>query len=296
MIENIAIQYFFQTQYNLWLISFGIIIVGAIASGIFHNSSVELRRVPYFFYTGLLLFIAATSQLVWLGFIPAFKGGFLWVFMLSDVIVGLTVGYAFGIIAMARSRDAYGHARMAPLVFIPVASFWLLLTSSKNKKSANRGLTIRLLTGAFGVLAGFVLIGASGGVRAYIQAETARMEARIEDDPAMQRTAIDMMLRSQGIEETLLQLASEVPSLRVDETTNLLRAVGDGTILRYVYEVSTNVGVLPLSMRTGLVQQNCTYDLLRPLIEAGAIIEHIYKRTDGSEIGVVTVTRDDCGY
>ncbi len=50
-----------------------------------------------------------------------------------------------------------------------------------------------------------------------------------------------------------------------------------------------------MSMRMGLVQHNCTYEALRPVIEAGATVEHVYQRTDGSEIGVVTVTRDICG-
>jgi len=71
--------------------------------------------------------------------------------------------------------------------------------------------------------------------------------------------------------------------------------LGDGTTLRYIYEVSTNPEALPMSMRMGLVQHNCTYEALRPVIEAGATVEHVYQRTDGSEIGVVTVTRDICG-
>lgn len=114
--------------------------------------------------------------------------------------------------------------------------------------------------------------------------------------PAMQRAGIDMMLRGQGLEQTLRQMAAEVPSQRVDETTTLLRVLGDGTTLRYVYEVSTNPDALPMSRRLGLVQQNCTYEALRPVIEAGATVEHVYQRSDGSEIGAVTVTREICGY
>ena len=48
-------------------------------------------------------------------------------------------------------------------------------------------------------------------------------------------------------------------------------------------------------MRAGLVQHNCTYDALRPVIEAGAIIEHLYLRRDLSEVGTVTITRTICG-
>lgn len=296
MLEEIAIQYVSQTEDSLRLISYGITIAGAVVAAIFHKSSAEVRRAPYFAYSGLLFFIAAASQLVWFGSIPAMIGGFLWVFMLVDVVVGLGVGYAFGIIAMARSRDAYGHARMAALAFIPIANFWLLLTPSKNDVSANRAPTIPLLTGALGVLTGLVLLVAGIALGAFLQVETNRMAAEAENDPAMQRAGIDMMLRGQGLEETLRRMAAEVPSQRVDETTTLLRVLGDGTTLRYIYEVSTNPDALPMSMRMGLVQHNCTYEALRPVIEAGATVEHVYQRTDGSEIGVVTVTRDICNY
>ncbi|MFZ5965328.1 hypothetical protein ACOXXX_20485 [Thalassococcus sp. BH17M4-6] len=296
MLEEIAIQYVNQTEDSLRLISYGITITGAFFAAIFHKSSAELRRAPYFAYSGLLFFVMAASQLVWLNSIPAMAGGYLWAFMLVDVVIGLCVGYALGIIAMARSRDAYGHARMGVLAFIPIANFWLLLTPSKSDVSANRAPTIPLLTGALGVLTGFVLLFAGVALGALIQVETNRMVAETENDPAMQRAGIDMMVRGQGLEETLRQMAAEVPSQRVDDTTALLRVLSDGTTLRYVYEVSTNPDALPVSMRMGLVQHNCTYEALQPVIEAGATIEHVYQRTDNSEIGVVTVTGDICNY
>ncbi|MEM9524018.1 MAG: hypothetical protein AAF982_08495 [Pseudomonadota bacterium] len=296
MIEEIAIQYAGQAEDSLRSISYGIAIAGAIAAAIFHKSIAELRRAPYFAYSGMLLFMAASAQFVWFGWIQAMTGGFLWVFMLVDVFVGLGVGYALGIIAMARSRDAYGHARMAFLAFIPLANFWLLLTPSKNDISANRAPTIPLLTDSLGVLTGFVLLVAGAALGAFIQMETNRMVAEALDDPAMQRAGVDMMLRGQGIEETLRHIAAQVPGRRVDEITTLLRVVSDGTTLRYVYEVSTNPDVLSLSIRTSLVRHSCSYEAFRPLIEAGATVEHIYQKTDGGEIGIVIVTQKICDF
>lgn len=296
MMEKLAIQYVSQTEDSLRLISYGIILAGALVAAIIHKSTAELRRAPYFAYCGVLFLIGAASQLVWLSTVSAMTGGFLWVLMLVDVVVGVGAGYALGIIAMARSRDAYGHPRMAVLAFIPFANFWLLLTPSKNEVSAHRAPTIPLLTGALGVFTGLVLLFSGGALRVFIKEEMSHRIAEAEDDPAIQRAGIDMMLRVRGIEETLRQIASEVLWERVDDTTTLLRVVADGTTLRYVYEVSTNPDALPMSMRIGLVQRNCNYGALRPLIEAGATIEHSYHRTDGVEIGVVTVTREICGY
>ena len=75
----------------------------------------------------------------------------------------------------------------------------------------------------------------------------------------------------------------------------MVNVTGSGTTLRYVHEVSSNPDALSMSVQTGLIQHNCTFEALRPVIEAGATIEHVYLRTDGSPIGVVTVTSDICG-
>jgi hypothetical protein len=253
-----------------------------------------LQRAPYFAYIGLLFFIANGSQIVWLGSFPAMTDGFLWAFMLVDVIVGISIGYALAVIAMARSRDGFGHARRAVLAFLPIANLWLLGIPSKKDVSANRALALPPLRGAFGVLTGFffIIVGAFMGV--FIQAETNRMVAKAENDPAMHRASFDIMLRGKGLEETLRRIAADVPRQRVDEMTILLRVLGDGTTLRYVYEVSTSLNALPTSLRLGLVRHNCNFEALRHLIEAGATIEHLYQRPDGTKISIITVTREIC--
>ena len=57
--------------------------------------------------------------------------------------------------------------------------------------------------------------------------------------------------------------------------------------LRYVYEISSDPKKLSILMREGLVQQNCTYEGLKPVVEAGATIEHLYLRSDGTKIDTV---------
>ena len=297
MLEDIAIQYVNQSEDSLRLIGYAITVAGAVIAGIFHNSDSELRRAPYFAYSGLLFLIVAASQLVWFGSFTAMAGGYLWVLLLVDVAVTLAVGYAFCVIAMARSRDAFGHSRMAALAFIPFANFWLLLTRSKNDASANHVPSIPLLTGGVGVLTGFVLLAAGVAVTAFIKVETERMVVAAQDDPAMQKVGMDMMLKSGGLEATLREVALGVqtPS-KVDEVTTIVRVVGDGSVLRYVYEVDSSATSLPDTMRTGLINQNCNFAPLRPLIDAGATLEHLYQKPDGTEIGVVQVNSAACGF
>ncbi|MFQ5915518.1 MAG: hypothetical protein ACE5JS_20300 [Nitrospinota bacterium] len=158
MLEEIALKYVNQTEDDLRVIAYGLAILGAVIAGVVTRSKSELRRAPYFAFSGLLIFARATTQFVWLGSLPAMTGGYLWVLMVVDVVGSVVIGYFIGVIAMARSRDAFGHARYAALAFIPLANFILLLKMSKTQTSANRIPTIPLLTGGLGVLSGFVML------------------------------------------------------------------------------------------------------------------------------------------
>lgn len=294
MLEEIALQYVNQSEDGLRLIGYGIVVVGAVLAGLTNKHRNELARAPYFAYSGLLFFVTSAAQLVWLGSVPAMTGGYLWVFMLVDVMVSLASGYGIGVVAMARSRDAYGHGRFAVLAFIPLANFWLLLTPSKTDLSANRTPTIPLLTGGLGVVTGFVLLFAGIGLASFIRLEGERMAQAARNDPAMQEMGVDFMIQADGLEATLRQMAAEVPSRKVDETTTLLRVEARATTLRYVYQVDTDAQNLPASVRRGLTNHNCTYEALAPVIQAGATIEHFYGRTDGIELGTVTITQTIC--
>lgn len=296
MIEDLAIKYMSQSDVTLRLINYGLVILGAVVAGKSSKSTAELLRSPYFAYHGALALAGAASQLIWLESLSAMAGGYLWVLVSTNVISFILIGYFYGVIAMARSRDAYGHAGRAVLAFIPFLNFVLFFVPSKNEMSATP--TIPLLSGGVGILMGFIALVAGYGLSGYRAVEMQRIDDALENDPDMLRsTYLKISIRSQGLEEVLKQIASEIPSERIDEITNRLWVEADGMALRYIYSVSVDMEQLPSSVQTGLVQQTCTDELMRPLIEAGATIEHVYYfRGDRSEIGTVPVAREMCGF
>ena len=288
MLEDLALQYSELPDYQLKSLSYGFLIIGAIIGGLTNRSLVELKRAPYFALSGLI--ILGVSAVMFAGMaliVQALVGGFFWVIVGLEMLATIVGGFFFARIAAARSRDAYGHGRAAALAFIPFANFWLLLTPSKNEASANRAPTIPLLTGGLGVLSGFVLLSAGTGLSTYTQVDgTKRVKEAAEAG-----VFIEAML-----DRTLATMAAEVdPPLIVDERTTLVRMEAQGPELRYIYEIDPPADFLPDDMRIGLMQQNCAYDGLTGVIDAGAVIKHIYLRKDGSEIGVVEVTHQVCG-
>lgn len=296
MLELAAIQYVNQTEESLRLIAIGINIFGAVLAGLTYRGSSELRRSPYFALSCLLVLAKAVSQFVWVATISAMLGGYLWTCMLVDVLVGVAVGYGFGVIAIARSRDAFGHGRGAALAFIPFANFWLLLTPSKNEISANRTPTIPLLTDGSGVLTGFVMLIAGIAIASFIEIEAEGRVLEAQSDPAFQQMGIKNLIGLRGLEQAIKEIALGVPTPSpVDEYTTIIKVEGDGTTLLYTYEVAFDLAEIPSSLRESVVAQNCHYMVMRPVIEAGGALQHVYLGLDGSQIGTIEVNSSICG-
>ncbi|MGD1879498.1 MAG: hypothetical protein ACFB13_18610 [Kiloniellaceae bacterium] len=212
---------------------------------------------------------------------------------MTDVMSSVVVGYFYGIVAMARSRDAFGTRRYAALAFIPLANLWLLLKPSKNESAADP--TIPILTGGFGVATGFVFYLGAVGLSSYLATEVDRIAESATHNTHAQQVSIDYLLRANGLEATLEQLAVGVPPQKIDQSTSLKHVESHGATLQYVYEVSDDIAVLPNSLSKDLTHKNCSNQAIRPLIEAGATLEHIYLRRSGDVVGTVVVTPEKCG-
>lgn len=288
MFENLAYQYSDLPEDQVRSIGYGLIIVGGLVGGLTNRSITEIRRAHYFALSGLIfLCMAVVTYSGMTVVVSAIVNEVYWVVVAADMLAAVIGGFFFARIAADRSRDAYGHGRMAPLAFIPFANLWLLLTPSKNEISANRSPAIPLLTGGLGVLSGFFLLSAGVGFSVYAQEDGKR---RVEEAATAGVFNVAMLDRN------LATMAADVQTpIVVDETTTLVRMASQGPELRYVYTVDPPPDFLPPDMRIGLIRQNCSFDGLTAVLDAGAVIKHVYNRIDGTEIGVVEVTRQVCG-
>ena len=203
----------------------------------------------------------------------------------------------FCLIALARSRDAYGHGRLAVLGFIPIANFWLLLTPSENETSTNRLATPPLLSGGLGVFTGLVLFAAAFGVTAYIEFKARTMEQQSQTEPIAQFEWIDSMIRAQGLEETLRLMAAEAQTpVAIDEVTTLSRIEATATQLQRTYVIELDDMVVTDEFRNLIRTSICEWQPFEPILRARGSILEVYVDPGGRLIGTATVTRNDCGY
>jgi len=289
LIEDVAIAYTSQAELTITLIGVAFGIVGAILAGFTNRSESELARAPYFVYSSLITFALSVVPIVWLLSVPALAGGYLWVLMVISFAAPMASGFSLSKIAIARSRDACGHGRRAVLAFMPFVNLWLFLAPSKNALSANRVPTIPLLTGGLGVLSGFALLVGAGLVSAFIEQET--------PNPASPQADIELMINSNGLEETLHRMAatSGAPII-LDEVTTLARVEAVGTQLRRTYVVNLEDITISDDFRADTIRRICTYGTFVILLRAGAAIHEVYVRQDGQAIGDIMVARSACEF
>lgn len=272
------------------LLGFACMVVGfVVALRLRRNSTFSLRRVPHFIYLSFVTGLISAVPLAWTLTTAALSAGMLWAlvgFVLSMIALA---GFATGVLAHARSVNAYGDGSGAWMGIVPFANLFLMLKRPLDWRPS--GWKDRSLN-AIGTIAGFFMLALGTGIGKVAEEMTNQMA----DNAANQSAILAGMAKAQGIEATLQMIASQVPRQKIDETTTLVGVEAEGRILRYIYEVAGQIDVLPVTLRVNLAQENCSNEAIRPIISAGASLQHRYIRTDQSEIGVVEVTPQICGF
>ena len=297
MLEELAVEFVVESGESFGLVAYGLFVAGAIFAAIVVRSKVEIARAPYFAYTTIIVFAVSAVQIVWQLTAQAMTGGYLSVIVAVWFAACIVGGYFLCDFAMARSRDAYGHPRMGFLAFIPLANFWLLLTSSKNKNSANRAPTIPLLSGGLGVLTGFVVMAATAGLNVYLGAHARPMEPAADLDPSSQQAGIEQLIRTEGLEETLRIMAAEAEAqtpVSIDDVTVLSQVEAHGSMLRRTYSVDLAGAEITEEFQSMVRETVCDWPPFRALFQAGGAVQEIYVETTGRDIGVLTITQAGC--
>ncbi len=251
----------------------------------------SMRRVPYFIGTCAVLglFGALPAASLFFSRTDGEYGEYVvWAIlavMLGGVIAG---GVASGILAHARSVNAYGHGGRGWMGIVPILGLVLQFKRPLDWEPRTWGKVAR---DTAGIILGLFLGGIGVFVGMVANEKANEMSRQAANDP---EKGIDWMLRNHGLEASLREVASAVTPYRIDETTTLLRMESSGTILRYVYEILPEFADFPSSTRMDIIAVTCAHEPLHPLIDAGATIEHVYLIPDGTQAGSVAVTRRMC--
>lgn len=295
MFEGAVVTLLSQNEDRLGTVVIGLFFLGGIVAVAVNSSQAELGRGPYWAYSALVALFLSLSQIVWLHVQHATIGGYLWllVFMAFGAIaIG---GFLIGQIAMARSRDAYGHAGFAILAFVPFGNLWLFFARSRAENSPNRLVPSKVFSGGWAFVSGLAIFIASFAVTGFLVEEMDRIEAELENEPASHKHVLAHMIHSRGIEETLQFMASNATTpIFVDDTTEIRRIEAQGARLIRNYSVDSDVAELPLEFVLKHTKDLCADDSFSFLMRSGASISEVYLREDGHLIGEIVVNDEKC--
>ncbi len=288
MLEELA-QVFITLDENLvYAVNAGLVLSGFVVALIVRSKAKgELERAPYFVFTALLVLLNGLFAFIWVLLPQALEFGLVRVLVSAAVLRDVILGYYFGVLALARSRNAFGTGGRAFLALIPVANLVLFLKPSRTVGSDNRVAPIPIVSGRLGVAVGCAMVAA-------IVASGTLLDRAIERNPDP-GSGVLFMLQSRGLDATLKTIAGQegLPVL-IDAVTTLVRIEAEGSRLRRTYVVEIVGFDLTADFRKEIPLSVCAFRPFNVLMRAGATFEEVYTREDGSAIGTEIVDRRSC--
>lgn len=287
--EGFATAYLIQSPADLWLGVYGLTCIGGLIGSVmgFRVTS-PLKRVPYFFWSSLFILGISLAQYWAVGGPEAIVAGHAWPLAAKLMLAPMVAGFVLGLLSAARSRDAFGHAKAAPLAVVPLANLWLLLAPSRTEAEGGAPVGGRPQV----VVVGLLLLAASAFLGSNLAHETALVLGKTDGVPPT--VSVQYLVNVEGLEGGVAFIANMAkPPYQLTDTLTLSSVEASGAEIRTTYTFKASA---PLSEAfwDAVKNQVCDNELMVPLIKAGATVREVYVDGEGRKAGELSVTRRDC--
>jgi hypothetical protein len=274
-------------EFELILTAFGMLLAGFLLGLLIRRGGqAEMHRAPYVALVGLLTAGVGALPYLFLFTLKAQAMGLFGVLFLGVFALLALAGLIFGVLAHARSVNAYGNGRGAWMGVVPFANLVLMGVAPKVESQMNPVLsTLLVVIGISGLVGGRVL--------------DRLVSDTLEDAPAESTEtiadAITSQIGVQGIESVLAEIAMQTGRTQVDSETVLVRADAAGSTLHFVYEVSSLAAQAGPLLEPAVRQNTCDNPVSLALMDGGATLVMDYNGPDGVQVISVTMVKRDCG-
>lgn len=295
MLNDFALDFLVRNDHQLWSSSLYLGMVGGAVSALPSRPSGRMTRGAYFLGNCAILLVAALSKALLVPTHGAFEKGHLGAWLVLWGLVQVGCGFALWRLALARSRHALGHCGLAALAFIPLANLWLLVAPPRvGKEPGEAAVHTAFSAGTIAsVTVGLALLGGAYWTAQEIEQGTSLglLQAGVASD-----LWVRYAINKDGIETVLKGLAAaRNPEPRPGEPFTLSRMQAAGVHL-YETWVSNEAGSrFSRKQMAELKTYHCSVVDDVPLMNAGAILEHMYVARSGRGLGTIKVSKEICG-
>ena len=292
-LEAVATAYLIQVPDDLWMGVYGLTCVGGLIGSIAGFWLTKpLRRPAYFFWASLLVMAISGSQ-YWLASGPAaIVAGAAWPLMIKLMLGPVVGGFLIGLLSAARSLDAFGHPKAAPLAFVPLVNLWLVLAPSRIPKERQEDVGPVSGAGVASAFAGLLLLTGANIFGSLLVNDVARAFGDAEGVPL--DVSVQYLVNVRGVNGGAVFIADlATPPYQLSDTLTLSDMEASGSELTTTY---TYTGNAPLTEAfwSEVRHDACSAALKAPLVKAGATMREIYVDGGGRQLGDMAVTRQDC--
>lgn len=278
------------------LFSLGAIFAGAVAAYVvFRRSETGIMRSSFFALHAMLAVAGTLLGCLWYVLAPALANGLVTV-LSALFVAGVAAGsFAWGRIAIARARDAFGHAWPFFLAYLPLHVVLLFWKSRSGREPLRMNLPILLSDGPAiwtGIVAG-ILCGVLD--RTVVAATEARIEAFFEAG-----NGFDLALQFEGTADLLAAIAAfeqkRLPENIDDELVQTgSTANGDLLVRTFRFDTAPGESIGADDIDLGSVDEiYCDDPSMRRLLHHGASFEEVYLDREETEFLRYRVTAGTC--
>ncbi|WP_370677523.1 hypothetical protein [Pleomorphomonas sp. PLEO] len=292
MLNDFALDFIVRSDHQLWSSSLYLGMVGGAFSALVSRSTGLMTRAPYFLGNAIIVFVAALSMALLIPSTATVEGGTVWVFVACWALAQAACGFFLWRLAMARSRDAYGHAKAAVVAFIPLINVWLMAVPSREEVRDVRPFWQRL---------GFVYVLAGLGVLGWGHFATGKLVERfkvaaIEEGALPVDLELQYLVNKDGLEKTLefLTHTLKLPA-RINDALVLFDHEAEGDTYRKFFVVDAETLPAGFDLAGSVSKRLCADQGDIVLLRAGAVLEEAYYSRNGDPLRKVAVTAEDCG-
>jgi hypothetical protein len=287
--QNLLVKFILLPESAIFALSYGFIILGAVACHYLTRAPGPMGRATYFILFAVSLLATSFMGAGWLMVPAAVEDGYFVAYTILLIALYPVFGFFSYLLGSARSVDINGDRKYAYMALVPILNLYLIFASGqKNAVSATRKWFINPAL----VFGGIIFLAFSSIITKTVN-DTQDSYSSANTYPAFSK----LVSSTAGLEEILKISARQIDApTQIDEVTRLVSVSVLADTFTYHYQLAdaANLSSLPDGFDDQVRRNICGPDVMGDVIDLGAIIVHDYVSTSGSPIDRIITNLSEC--
>ena len=289
--QNLLVKFILLPESAIFALSYGFIILGAVACHYLTRAPGPMGRAPYFILFAVSLLATSFMGAGWLMVPAAAEDGYFVAYTTFLIALNPVFGFFSYLLGSARSVDINRDRKYAYMALIPILNLYLIFAAGQKNIVRQPGALRKWLINPAMVCGGIVLLALSSLITKSVD------DTQSYSSPDIYPGFNRLVLNTAGLEEMLNVFARQIDApMQIDVVTRLVSVSVLADTFTYHYQLAdaANLSSLPDGFDDQVRRNICGPDVMGDVIDLGAIIVHDYVSTSGSPIDRIITNLSEC--